>query len=164
MSQQDSAAVQVEMPQAAVGNSLGSSLRDSRVARGMSLEDVSARLKYSVRQIQALEDERWDQLPSGVSLRGMIRNYARLVETDLTPFAETLSGHSSVSVRSPARELSSSDLIGDLNGARSSSSMPWGWLLVILVVVAAVVAYAFWQGWLSNELLSLDGIKQRFHR
>jgi len=157
MSQQDSA-VQVETPLASVG----SSLRDSRVARGLSLEDVSARLKYSARQIQALEEERWDQLPSGVSLRGMIRNYARLVEADLAPFADTLAGHSSAPVRSPARELSASDLAGDLNGARSSS-MPWGWLLVILVVVAAVVAYAYWQGWLSNELLSLEGIKQRFH-
>lgn len=155
---QPDSAVQVEKPQATVG----SSLRDSRVARGLSLDDVSARLKYSARQIQALEDERWDQLPSGVSLRGMIRNYARLVEADLAPFAETLTGHATVSVRSPARELSASDLVGDLNGARSSS-LPWGWLLVILVVVVAVVAYAFWQGWLSNELLSLEGIKQRFH-
>lgn len=158
MIQQDSA-VQVEKPQATVGGSL----RDSRVARGLSLEDVSARLKYSARQIQALEEERWGQLPSGVSLRGMIRNYARLVEADLTPFAEALAGRASAPVRSPARELSTSDLVGDLNGARSSS-MPWGWLLVILVVVVAVVAYAFWQGWLSNELLSLEGIKQRFHR
>ncbi|HEY0294588.1 MAG TPA: helix-turn-helix transcriptional regulator [Bordetella sp.] len=158
MIQQDSTVVD----ETSQTKSVGSALRDLRIARGLSLEDVSARLKYSTRQIQALEEERWDQLPSGVSLRGMIRNYARLVGADMEPIVEALSSHASVSIRPTGRDLGASAAVGG-EDAPHASSVPWGWLLVILVVVIAVVAYAFWQGWLPKELLSLDGLKQRFH-
>ena len=161
MIQQDSTAADVQTPQA---TNVGKALRDARIARGISLEDASARLKYSARQIQALEDERWEQLPTGVSLRGMIRNYAKLVGADLEPIVAALAGHASVADRPTGRDLGASAAVGGETAPRGSSSAPWGWLIVILVVVAAVAAYAFWRGWLPRELLSLSGIKQYFHR
>jgi cytoskeletal protein RodZ len=140
----------------------GSSLRALRVSRGLSLEEVSSRLKYSARQITALEEERWDQLPTGMSLRGMIRNYARLLGADPEAVATFLAGHSSVSVRPSVRELGNSPAVGGDEENPNGSS--WGWVLFILVVVIAVVGYAFWKGWLPTEWLSLEWLKQRFHR
>lgn len=160
MNQQDSTTVETT-PQA---TEVGRSLRDARTARGMSLEDVSARLKYSIRQIQALEEERWEQLPSGVSLRGMIRNYAKLIGADIDPIINALAGHAAVADRHTGRELGASAAVGGENAPSAPSTMPWGWLLAILAVVIAVAAYAFWRGWLPRELLTLNGIKHYFHR
>ncbi|WP_019938839.1 RodZ family helix-turn-helix domain-containing protein [Bordetella sp. FB-8] len=160
MNQQDPTTVEAA-PQAM---DVGRSLRDARTARGISLEDVSARLKYSVRQLQALEEERWEQLPTGVSLRGMIRNYAKLIGTDVDSIIAALAGHAAVADRHTGRELGASAAVGGENSPSAPSTMPWGWLLTILAVVIAVAAYAFWRGWLPRELLTLSGIKHYFHR
>src|SRR5690606_6602321 len=64
------------------GSSVGASLRALREARRWSLADVSARLKFSVKQIDALESDRWNELPQGPSTRGLVRNYARLLDVD----------------------------------------------------------------------------------
>ena len=37
-----------------------------------------------------------------------------------------------------------------------SSSASWGWLIAIVLVLAAGVAYAFWQGWLPQHWLAFD--------
>ena len=161
MNQQDST---IAVEPAAQTLNVGRSLRDARIGRGISLEDASARLKYSVRQIQALEEERWEQLPTGVSLRGMIRNYARLVGVDMEPIIAAMSGHAAVANRPTGRDLGASAAVGGENSPSAPSSVPWGWLLTILVVVIAVAAYAFWRGWLPRDLLTLSGIKHYFHR
>ena len=57
-------------------------LAREREARGMSLEDMSGRLKYSIRQIAALEADDYSRLPGGTFVRGMIRAYAKQVGTD----------------------------------------------------------------------------------
>ena len=64
----------------------------ARAARikGWSVDEVSSRIKFSARQIEALENEQWADLPSGVSLRGLIRNYARLLGADSQAIVESL--------------------------------------------------------------------------
>ena len=161
MNQQDST---IAVEPAAQTLNVGRSLRDARIGRGISLEDASARLKYSVRQIQALEEERWEQLPTGVSLRGMIRNYARLVGVDMEPIIAAMSGHAAVADRPTGRDLGASAAVGGEKAPSAPAAGPWGWLLTILVVVIAVAAYAFWRGWLPRDLLTLSGIKHYFHR
>ena len=37
-----------------------------------------------------------------------------------------------------------------------SSTSSWGWLIAIVLVLAAGVAYAFWQGWLPQQWLPAD--------
>jgi len=61
---------------------VGLSLTRLREARGWTLAEVSVRLKFSERQLAALEAERWADLPHGLPLRGLVRNYARLLELD----------------------------------------------------------------------------------
>jgi len=72
-------------------SSVGRELARLREARGWSQEYVSERLKFAVRQIRALEDERWGELPQGMPLRGFVRNYARLLDTDPGPLLQALS-------------------------------------------------------------------------
>ncbi|MBU4612743.1 helix-turn-helix domain-containing protein, partial [Achromobacter sp. GG226] len=75
------------------GASFGASLRALREARGWSVGDVSARLKFLPRQIEAIEADRWEDLPQGPSLRGLVRNYARLLDQDPEVMMRAIPAH-----------------------------------------------------------------------
>ena len=72
------------------GQSAGQLLRAARMERGMSIEDAARQLRLSVRQITALEEGDYGKLPSGMFLRGFVRNYARLVQIDVAPLLQWL--------------------------------------------------------------------------
>lgn len=82
----------------------GQILAQARIAKEMSPADVAAKLKLTVRQVEAMEAEDLEHLPADVFLRGFVRNYARLMELDptelITPMdaqaavAETITAHS----------------------------------------------------------------------
>jgi len=61
---------------------LGETLRAARQAKGASLEDVEALTKIRVRYVEALEEERFDELPNPVYVRGFLRNYALYLGLD----------------------------------------------------------------------------------
>jgi len=153
----DTAVLHTESPApapAAPTATVGQALQALRMAKGWSLDEVSSRIKFSSRQIQALENEQWAKLPSGVSLRGLIRSYARLLDTDPSAIVASLEAQiaaapaSAVSSRVPRSVPVPVSAHDD-----DRSPVPWGWLLVILVLLAALVAYAFWQGWLPADWL-----------
>ena len=68
----------------------GRILAAARTERGMSISEVAQRLKFSIRHIEALEADRYDALPSGPFVRGMIRAYAKLLGVDATRLLEDL--------------------------------------------------------------------------
>ncbi len=61
---------------------VGPLLRRRREALGYTLEDARAATKIRLRYLQALEDERADQLPAPVYTRGFIRSYASFLGLD----------------------------------------------------------------------------------
>ena len=64
----------------------GEALRSAREQSGLSLQDVSQRLKMPVRVLQALEAGQWDQSGGAVFVRGQLRSYGRLLKLDVEPF------------------------------------------------------------------------------
>jgi cytoskeleton protein RodZ len=60
----------------------GRQLRRMREQLGLSIDDVAMELRLSGFQIQALEDDNWDQLPGTTYARGYLRSYARLLGLD----------------------------------------------------------------------------------
>jgi cytoskeleton protein RodZ len=68
----------------------GRLLAAARQARGMTVTEVALRLKFSPRQIEALEADRYDVLRGPAMVRGMIRTYARLIGADPGPLLEAL--------------------------------------------------------------------------
>jgi len=60
----------------------GAELRVAREAAKLGVADVAAKLKLTVRQIEAMEAEDFSRLPDPVFTRGFVRNYARLVSVD----------------------------------------------------------------------------------
>jgi hypothetical protein len=60
----------------------GDLLRQVRMARGLSLIQLSERTRISLRHLENLEGDRYDQLPALVYLRGMLMSLARELGLD----------------------------------------------------------------------------------
>lgn len=64
---------------------VGAALRAAREAQGLTAQEIADRIKFSLRQIEALEQDDAEHLPQGTFLRGFIRSYARVVHLDPEP-------------------------------------------------------------------------------
>jgi len=69
---------------------VGEELRRAREAQGLAVSEVAHQLKFVPRQIEALEQERFKSLPGPTIARGMVRNYARLLQLDPEPLLERI--------------------------------------------------------------------------
>lgn len=67
-------------------------LRAEREAQGLSLEQVSAYLKLTARQIGAIEKGDLTALPGAAFSRGFVRNYARFLKLDPAQFVALIDG------------------------------------------------------------------------
>lgn len=74
----------------AAGDGVGAELARARQAAGLAIGDVAQQLKFAPRQIEALEQGRFSDLPPGMFARGMVRAYARLVRLDPGPLVERI--------------------------------------------------------------------------
>ncbi len=62
--------------------SVGEALARARQSLGLSIEDCAQQLKLAPRKIEAMEQDRFDELPAGTFARGMLRSYAKLLGVD----------------------------------------------------------------------------------
>ncbi len=60
----------------------GDRLRREREMRGVTLDEICESTKIARRHLEALEKERFDQLPGGVFNKGFVRAYARFLGID----------------------------------------------------------------------------------
>lgn len=61
---------------------LGSNLKQARETRQLTLHEIEWATKIRAEFLQAMEDERFDLLPSATHARGFLRSYARYLELD----------------------------------------------------------------------------------
>ncbi|UCE82290.1 MAG: helix-turn-helix domain-containing protein [Deltaproteobacteria bacterium] len=61
---------------------LGANLRAERLARGISLEQISADTRVSMSMLRAIEDGNTGQLPAPVLVKGFLRAYAKTIGLD----------------------------------------------------------------------------------
>ena len=73
--------------------SAGAMLAQARARCSLSLGEVANHLKLSIRQVEALETDAFDRLPSPMFIRGFARSYARLVQVDPVPVMRALDRH-----------------------------------------------------------------------
>ncbi|CAM5222845.1 Cytoskeletal protein RodZ OS=Castellaniella defragrans OX=75697 GN=HNR28_001926 PE=4 SV=1 [Castellaniella defragrans] len=142
--------------------SLGDALRTLREGKGLSLAEVSSRIKYSSLQIGHLEAGLWDRLPEGVPLRGLVRNYARFLDADVEAMLRLLDEavgptrpHPAVTALGARRALQQADLTPKGEPAHRT----WAWLLLILILFCAVGLYAIMRGWVPDQWLVFDWLK-----
>ena len=59
--------------------SIGQFLRSEREIRQLSLEELAQTTRIPLRSLQLLEDDRLDNLPGDVFVRGFVKSYAKAV-------------------------------------------------------------------------------------
>jgi hypothetical protein len=60
----------------------GHFLREIRKERGIELVDISNRAKISISYLRAIEQEKFDELPPPVYIRGFVTEYAKYLKID----------------------------------------------------------------------------------
>jgi cytoskeleton protein RodZ len=131
--------------------SFGEKLKLEREKRKITLEQISGSTKIGTRMLQALEEDKFNQLPGGIFNKGFVRAYSRCVglDEDQTvadyleasgdappPSTEIASGENGS--REPAESVSRLEAT---SGA-PARQLPWGWFAAVLLVVA--LALSFW--------------------
>jgi cytoskeleton protein RodZ len=119
---------------------LGEVLQAARVAKQLTQQDISNSLRYSVKQINALEQCEFDLLPDAMITRGFIRSYAKLLEIDAEPllasYRQSVSSESDkvIAVRSSMRPVQ-----------LTKESQPWlKYILASILVLLFLLAWLFY--------------------
>jgi cytoskeleton protein RodZ len=126
----------------------GALLRVAREAAGLSVGDVATRLRMGVRQVDALERADYSALPTGTFLRGMVRNYAKLVHVDADAAIRVLEGthtHAAVSLKDATIVVPSHNI--KLSGGQSELKNPKvrAALVGFVLLLLAAAAWYWWQ-------------------
>ena len=121
---------------------VGADLARARAALGLTVADVAQQLKFAVRQIEALEQGRFEDLPAGTFARGMVRAYGRLLKLD----AEALVGRMAARVAAPdnAEAVANARRPIPITDNARRSNLVYAALSVAILGVIAAVAFE-WQ-------------------
>lgn len=114
---------------------IGAELRRARESLGLAVADVAQQLKFASRQIESLENERFDRLPGPTIARGMIRNYARLLNLDPEPLLGRMAPAAEATLKQPVPFSDSSP----------GSTLVYAGFSVVVLALVGVVAYYSWQ-------------------
>ncbi|VVD90519.1 helix-turn-helix domain-containing protein [Pandoraea terrigena] len=130
---------------AELGAQVGAQLAALREKRGMSIEDVSARLKISVQKLKRLESGEWEALPEIPFILGVVRSYARMLGADPEPMVEPLRSFGRAAPvdipQPPVGQPSIPKSPVRFRSPVAASQAKWPWALVALVVIAGAAWY-----------------------
>ncbi|HEY2499586.1 MAG TPA: RodZ domain-containing protein [Candidatus Angelobacter sp.] len=120
----------------------GDRLRREREMRGITLDEITESTKISRRHLEALETERFDQLPGAVFNKGFVRAYAHFLGIDED---QAVADYSAASNEQPEPEdkfpLEVHDEPDpDLNPKRSYLPLAFA----VAALVGVLVGYGFW--------------------
>jgi cytoskeleton protein RodZ len=126
--------------------SFGAKLKSEREKRAITLEQISASTKIGTRMLEALEQEKFNQLPGGIFNKGFVRAYARCLGLDED---QAVADYMEASGEAPVPRLEPGRLEAEAHGspsepgaAPSSRELPWALFAVLLLAVA--VGLSIW--------------------
>jgi cytoskeletal protein RodZ len=124
---------------------IGSALREARMAKGLDITECSRAIHVRARYLTAIEDGRFDDLPSPAYVAGFVRAYADHLGVDLDGFAEP---ERELPVLSePVRRPRPVSLTATRTHRKGGGRVRWlAWMLVIVIAIALIVLLAIWLG------------------
>jgi len=123
----------------------GALLRSARESAGMTIDAVAQHLKLAPRQVKAIEEGNYSELPGRTFIRGFVRNYARLVHLDPERVVSALpAGASAPSLEAPTLSPTTHTM-GELPTTERAKTPQARW--AIPAVLAAIVAAAAIYEW-----------------
>lgn len=123
--------------------SFGEKLKLEREKRAITLEQISLSTKIGTRMLQALEEEKFNQLPGGIFNKGFVRAYARHLGLDedqavadyLEASGEGLPAKTGSGVEAEAPQV-------EARQPTPSRQLPWGLFAALLLLLA--LALSLW--------------------
>ncbi len=139
---------------------LGDLLRQSREQLGLTLDDIQASTHIKSSYLEALEEERFDDLPNLVVRRGFLRNYASALNLDPSYVLELHDGHDQHTAASSGPAMSEDGIrfksISMARPARISPDLLIGLLLIATLVGVVIAVFYVYQDSLLPLLLEPD--------
>ena len=129
--------------------SFGEKLKLEREKRKITLEQISSSTKIGTRMLQALEEDKFNQLPGGIFNKGFVRAYSRCVGLDedqtVADYLEASGDAPPVSTEIVAPEDEGRENEGNLSRLEASNGdparqLPWGWFAAVIFVIAIVLS------------------------
>lgn len=125
----------------------GAVLAAAREAAGLTRPDVAGQMRISLRQLEAIESDRYQELPGAVFVRGFVRNYARLLNLDPAPLLQAL--EPALGGDAPLRAQHYEGAMPDARSGRARFGLAVFGLLLAVVLGAA--AYEYWRSRSGQE-------------
>jgi cytoskeleton protein RodZ len=131
--------------------SFGEKLKQEREKRKITLEQISASTKIGTRMLQALEEDKFNQLPGGIFNKGFVRAYSRVVGLDedqtVAEYLEASGDAAPISTEIAPRENGARENEENISRLEAISSdhprqLPWGLFAALLLLVA--LALSLW--------------------
>src|ERR1700676_741923 len=144
--------------------SFGQKLKLEREKRKITLEQISLSTKIGIRMLQALEEDKFNQLPGGIFNKGFVRAYSRFLGLDedqtIADYLQASGDALPPSIETPSRAEGSREHAAHENVTRENQDkdenvsrleasadtpprqVPWGVFAGALLVVA--LALSFW--------------------
>ena len=130
---------------------IGSLLREARLARGLTIVDVTHAIKFGARQIEALERDDFDKLPGNTFVRGLIRSYGKFLRLDEAQLMALLS-RQLAPVESEVQVPADTGTTIALSSEKRSV-LPW--LALAVAISAGAIALASYFEWPSSDKAKL---------
>jgi cytoskeleton protein RodZ len=132
--------------------SFGEKLKLEREKRKITLEQISSSTKIGTRMLQALEEDKFNQLPGGIFNKGFVRAYSRFVGLDedqtVADYLQASGDAPPVSTEIAAREDGAHEDAENLRRLEADDDaparpLPWGLFAALLLLVA--LALSLWR-------------------
>lgn len=120
---------------------IGSTLREARVRRGLTLQQAEEDTKIRVRYLQAMENEEWDVLPGVAYAKGFLRTYATYLGLDPEVIVGEYKAQVLAEGERPPEPFAGSSLLGRPPAHRRRNT-----LLFVAVVCLLILAVLYLLG------------------
>ena len=131
--------------------SFGEKLKMEREKRKITLDQISSSTKIGTRMLQALEEDKFDQLPGGIFNKGFVRAYSRCIGLDedqtVAEYLQASGDGPPVPTEIEAREdgaRENAERVSRLEAISDTPArqLPWGLLAAVLLIIA--LALSLW--------------------
>lgn len=121
----------------------GRALKEARISAGISVDEVARALKFSVRQVVALESDDYQILQGTTFIRGFVRSYAKFLRLDPSPLLALIEQ----SIPSSPMQVAAPANMGEASPKPFFERHQRVLLIVLLCLVAgAIAAYVYSRG------------------
>jgi cytoskeletal protein RodZ len=120
--------------------SVGEKLANERRKQGRALAEVESATKIMGRMLDALEHDRWEDLPAPVYVKGYITSYAQFLHLDPAPFIEEyLQDTGKAPEWTPIRQIPERTVVPHRSQVHAIPRRVWTTVAVAVLVVLVIV-------------------------